>query len=46
MKLAKIGRVLLGSLYLGGGVFNLTVTTTMLALQSFARAHVDGANYL
>jgi len=30
MKLAKIGRMLLGSLYVGGGVFNLTVTTTLL----------------
>jgi hypothetical protein len=30
MKLAKIGKMLLGSLYIGGGVFNLTVTTSLL----------------
>jgi hypothetical protein len=30
LKLAKIGRALLGALYVGSGIFNLTVTTTLL----------------
>ena len=30
LKLAKIGRMLLGSLYVGSGIFNLTITTTIL----------------
>jgi hypothetical protein len=30
MELAKIARWLLGSLYVGSGIFNLTVTTTIL----------------
>ncbi len=30
MKLAKIARMLLGLLYVGGGIFNLTVTTSLI----------------